>query len=376
MPRKIALNIHALHGGGAERLMSQLATRWANDHEVHLITWAAVKSDKYPLPPAVRRHGFDLQYASRGLLSGLFANWNRVRILRRKLRELEPDLVLSFSDQMNIVTLEAARGLGLPVWISEHSNPEQQRLSRLWEAWRNRTYATCTGCIALTPGIARYMQRWISAERIRVIPPAISPPSLPAADESILADRKPRFVFLGRLSREKGVDVLLQAWRELSKDRLDWQLQIVGDGPERPRLEQQANDLQGVKFSGWADDPWSILREAGCFVLPSRYEGFPVALLEAMSQGTPAIATRCSNAMDALTRKPDCLVLIDPESVTELVMAMRTVAQNAELRAKLGSTAQDVAAAYTWSAIGPLWDAVLELPSNSKSDAVSYSLKR
>ena len=108
---RIAMTIHALFGGGAERLMSQLGTWWsAAGHEVHLITWSETDTDVYPIPPSVHRLGLGLMHASRGQWSGLWANFHRVHTLRAALKAIQPDFILSFCDQMNIVTLQAAVG--------------------------------------------------------------------------------------------------------------------------------------------------------------------------------------------------------------------------------------------------------------------------
>jgi GalNAc-alpha-(1->4)-GalNAc-alpha-(1->3)-diNAcBac-PP-undecaprenol alpha-1,4-N-acetyl-D-galactosaminyltransferase len=361
MPLRIALLIHSLHGGGAERLMSQLAARWSSDHDVHLVTWSSVESDLYVLPPEVSRHGLELQFPSWGILGGLRANWLRVQHMRRKLREISPDFLLSFSDQMNIVALEAARPLGKPVWISEHSDPAKQRLSRLWEAWRARSYPTCTGCVALTHGIAAYMEeRWITAPRMRVIPPAIDPPT-PEATGSLPRERRGKnFLFVGRLSREKGVDLLVKAWKRIAVELPDWELIIAGDGEQKAALQELAVDTPSIRFCGWSSNPWAFYAQADGFVLPSRYEGFPVALLEAMSQGVPAIATRCSSAIDELTLEKRSLMTIPMDSVEALVLAMREFASNASLRQAIGRAGRDVAANYTWTKIGPMWDALLQ----------------
>ena len=109
--KRIALVIHALHGGGAERLMSQLAARWSHNHDVHLITWSKIETDKYTVPKYVTRHGLDLMRPSSNAIQGIFANFKRVRELRRCLSKISPDFVLSFSDQTNIVTLQATSKL-------------------------------------------------------------------------------------------------------------------------------------------------------------------------------------------------------------------------------------------------------------------------
>ena len=107
---RIALVIHALKGGGAERLMSQLASRWAEaGHDVHLITLATAATDAYPLDARVVRHGLDLMRDSQNRLQGAIANFNRVHKLRRQLRKLDPDFILSFCDRMNIVTASTNR---------------------------------------------------------------------------------------------------------------------------------------------------------------------------------------------------------------------------------------------------------------------------
>ena len=98
------------------------------------------------------------------------------------------------------------------------------------------------------------------------------------------------------------MDVLLEAWRQVHEQLGDWQLQIVGDGPQRAALAESCRELKSVTLLGWLNDPWPIYRSASLFVMHSRYEGFPVALIEAMSQRLPCIATRCSEAVDELSR--------------------------------------------------------------------------
>lgn len=374
MPYHIALLIHALHGGGAERLMSQLAARWVKQYRLTLITWAPVATDCYALPNNVTRIGLDLAAPSRGLLHGVWANIRRMRRLRRELRRYAPDMILSFSDQMNIVTLEAARGLKAPTWISEHSDPAQQRLSPLWERWRRRSYPNCTGCVALTDEIADYMSRWIPRQRLRVIPPAISPPDSPLrrAEVETTADvpqsRLKTVLFVGRLSGEKAIGNLIQAWSILGAARVGWQLLIAGDGPQREQLQEQASRQgEAIQFLGWVADPWPLYAAADLFVLPSDYEGFPVVLLEAMTSGTPVISTRCTTAISQLLRHGPCLVDVPVGDVAALADGFRRLLCNADLRSQLALAGQSVAQHFRWEVIGPLWDALLESSLTGRS---------
>ncbi|MGN6547621.1 MAG: glycosyltransferase, partial [Aureliella sp.] len=211
MSLRLALVIHALYGGGAERLMSQLASRWAEaGHSVDLITLAKVETDRYELDRRVVRHGLDLMQESRGPARGLLANLERVRRLRRELVAVKPDFILSFCDRMNIVTAAAAQRLGVPLWLAEHSDPRKQQLGPLWEAWRTRAYPRASGCVVLTEPIAAWMRKRFPKLPIEVIPPAITPPeslaeTLPAGHDQ---SGEKRLLAIGRHSPEKNMQAV------------------------------------------------------------------------------------------------------------------------------------------------------------------------
>ena len=378
---RIALTIHALHGGGAERVLARLADRWsAAGHELHVITWSAADTDEIALSASVHRHGLDLMGSSTNLLQAIRANWRRVCALRQKLRRIQPDLVLSFCDQMNIATLQAARGLKLPVWIAERSDPARQRLSPLWEWWRRRTYPSCTGCVAQTDEIAQHVSQWMPRSQIEVIPNAVDPvtyhetilaspdsPSPRSTDaltngDSPCGDSQKIVLSVGRLSPEKGIDRLLQAWQQAHSQMMGWELRIVGDGSQRASLEAQAADLPRVFFSGWLADPAQLYRTAQIFVLSSRYEGFPNALLEAMSHGLACMSTTCSQAIADLSRDGQAIHVVPAAAETvasQLASGLIELSTSAQRRQQLGAAAHRVSLDYSWSRIGPRWDRLL-----------------
>ncbi|MFO0939644.1 MAG: glycosyltransferase [Pirellulales bacterium] len=360
---RIALLIHSLDGGGAERVMSQLANRWTQQHQVDLITWSLPESDRYAVEPSVQRHSLGLQKPSSNLVSGILANYRRVQAVRKKLIELSPDFVLSFCDQMNIVTLQAARRLKKTcrVWIAEHSDPQQQQLSRFWEAWRRRTYPRCTGCVALTDSIADYMTRWIPRDNLKVIPSALHdcPENVDYQAESGTTNT---ILYVGRLSPEKRIELLLESWRIAAPELPDWQLRIVGDGVARADLEQQAKGLPRVTFVGWKGNPQEEFVSSQMFVLCSRYEGFPVALLEALSFGLPVVTTACSSAIGELqaTNYNEFIKVAVPDTPESIAEAIIELANDPARRINLSHQAHQVARLYTWATIGPKWDELLD----------------
>lgn len=343
--------------------MSHLANRWTQQHHIDLITWSQPESDRYAVEPTVHRHSLGLQKPSGNLFSGLLANYRRVTAVRSKLNELSPDLVLSFCDQMNIVTLEASRRLKkpCPVWIAEHSDPQQQQLSRFWEVWRRRSYPSCTGCVALTDSIADYMTRWISRDKLKVIPSALHscPESVVYQAENSSGNT---VLYVGRLSPEKRIELLLESWRIAAPELKSWQLKIVGDGVSRANLEQQARGLPRVTFVGWKSNPEEDFKSSQMFVLCSRYEGFPVALLEALSYGLPVVTTACSSAIGELqaSNYNEFIKVAVPDTPESLAGAIIELANDSASRINLSHQAHQVARQYTWQTIGPKWDELLD----------------
>ncbi|MFO1065185.1 MAG: glycosyltransferase [Pirellulales bacterium] len=322
-----ALVIHALHGGGAERLMSQLAARWsAMGCDVHLITLDTVQSDRYTVPSNLKRHGLGLMKVSRSPFHALLATRRRIAALKRVLQQVQPSFVLSFCDRTNILCLAASKSLSCPRWIAEHSDPRRQLLPAPWRWARQRYYHSATGAVALTPEIAKWMREQFGISDVRVIPPAIEPRSavepagltphaeygksdpagiqpLPASGSEQL--RNKTVLAVGRLSTEKNFSLLIEAWRDCASKLPDWTLEIAGDGPERERLESNGHDLLEsgrLRFLGWVEQPRPLMAQCGFFVLTSHYEGFPVALLEAMSEGAACLSVRCCDAVQTLAK--------------------------------------------------------------------------
>jgi len=124
-----------------------------------------------------------------------------------------------------------------------------------------------------------------------------------SVDELANDDEVAHVLYLGRLSQEKGVDLLIDAWSLIADSHLRWRLRIVGDGPERDALQQQAADLAGSDRIDWQEvttDPGEVLGGSSLLVLPSRTEGLPLVLAEAQAYGVPVIATDCSSGVREL----------------------------------------------------------------------------
>jgi glycosyltransferase involved in cell wall biosynthesis len=146
---------------------------------------------------------------------------------------------------------------------------------------------------------------------------------------------------IGRLSWQKGYDVLIDALARIPET----EAVIVGEGPQRENLEQRARDagVDGrLTLVGWSDDPRSYLSRFDAFVLPSRFEGFPLVILEAMLAGVPVIATDVGSVSESV-KDGDTGILVEPEDAAALAHAISRTLADPELARRIGEHGRQVA---------------------------------
>jgi glycosyltransferase involved in cell wall biosynthesis len=180
------------------------------------------------------------------------------------------------------------------------------------------------------------------------------------------AVRRKEFLAMGRLSHEKGFDLLLESWSIASRQLCDWSLRIVGDGKMRDQLVQQAKTLgieNRVIFAPFSEDPFSLYSECGVFVLSSRFEGLPFVLIEAMTCGAACISFDCPNGPREVIRNGTNGLLVPAERVDVLASAMVKLGENPLLRQRLGIAAQKVSRPFSEPRIAARWHEVLYGPT-------------
>ncbi len=356
----IVLVIHALHGGGAERVAATMANMWVQQgRQVTVITLGTVPSDVYEVRPEVHRIGLDWMRESRHLPQALWNNRQRMRALRQAIRQCQPDCVVSLTDQMNILTLLATRPLRLPVVVAEHSDPRCQNLGTVREWLRRRTYRRASAIVVLTESVAQHMRGLAGPAPVHVIPNGIAAPEGAAP----LAQRahEQLIVAMGRLSEEKGFDLLLEAFAQVARGHSPWRLEIAGAGRLREPLEQQIGRhhlADRARLVGWVE-PDRFLQRAAIFVLSSRYEGFPVALLEAMAQGLAVISFDCDSGPREILRHEQDGLLVPAGDVGQLAQAIDRVIGDQALRERLSAAAMKVAERFSPERFAADWDKVL-----------------
>lgn len=362
MLRKLALVIHALNTGGAERVMASMANHWAEqDVDVTLITLDTRDTDRFPLHHNVHRVSLDLMRESKYPWQAVRNNLARIRRLRGAIRDTGAERVVSFTDKMNVLTLLASVGQRWKVIITERSDPRWQKMSRGWELLRRFTYPRCSALVVQTESVAEYARRLVRKRPVYVIPNAVMPPAGQAAlGEPERSDHRV-VAAMGRLSVEKGFDLLIEAFAKIADKQPDWDLRIAGDGVERRRLEHTIESrglTERVELCGWVDQPHAFLRDASFFVLPSRYEGFPNVLLEAMACGLPVVSFDCDSGPREIVRHETDGLLVPPEDVEALAQALdRLMSRSAEC-ARLSQNATEVTTRFGCEVFFERWERI------------------
>ena len=167
----------------------------------------------------------------------------------------------------------------------------------------------------------------------------------------------------GRLTRQKGFDKLVRAFAQVAPDHPEWRLVICGDGPWRRRLERliARHGLEhAVSLPGPVEPLATAMDDAALFVLSSRFEGFPLVLIEAMAKGLPVVAFDCPTGPAEIIDDHRDGLLVPRGNVDRLAGGMRELMEDAALRRRLGAAAHGTARGYTIEAVGPLWEALLE----------------
>lgn len=356
--------LHSLAAGGAERVVSLLANHWvAAGRGVTIATLAPRATDHYPLAPEVARIELRCD-GGRGLL----ANLRRARALRRELRRRRPAVAIAMMETANVLLAVAGAGLpGTACIGSERVHPPRNDVRPVWGWLRRVMYRRLDAVVAQTDDTAAWLRRHTGIARVCVIPNPIATPAPAAAGAATgrtgaLASR-PFVLGVGRLHQQKGFDLLLRAFARIATEFPQFDLVIVGDGPEREALRRLAGDLgigARVSFPGLAADIGVWYRAADLYVLSSRFEGFPNTLLEAMAHGCAVVATDCDTGPRDIVRDGHDGLLVPPEAIEPLAAGMARLLGDAQLRAALGRKAVDVCDRFSAARIAARWETLFD----------------
>lgn len=339
----IAMMIETVLMGGAEQVVLQLSNELrSRGHIVHPV----VPSGREDwLLDRFREHGLEWQtydlhraidFALPARLAAMFAR-------------LGIDVVHSHEFVMAVYGAPAARRAGVPLVITMHGNQAMTRRLRRRMALR-WAFARADATVAVSEDTRRHLieSLGVSPASVCTVPNGIpirrGRPE-PVREELGLLESEPLLLCVGSLMKRKGHAVLIEALARLRAGGLDlpWRLAIAGEGDERPRLEALIAELgfeDRVHLLGRRNDVPDLLAAADVFLMPSLWEGLPLAILEAMFAARPVIASATSGIPEAIENEREGL-LVPPGDVDALAEAVRRILTDPTLSGRLGRAAHD-----------------------------------
>jgi GalNAc-alpha-(1->4)-GalNAc-alpha-(1->3)-diNAcBac-PP-undecaprenol alpha-1,4-N-acetyl-D-galactosaminyltransferase len=355
---KIVFIIATMGPGGAERVAATLSNAWVRSgHSVHFLTFDRPEATPYyPLDAAISVTGVDLAWASTGFFGAVAANVRRIAVLRRSIREAGPDAVVSFMLETNVLTLLAGVGQPWPLAIAERIHPAFHPAGRIWRFLRRCLYARADKTVAQTRDIAAWLQSETGAD-VQVIPNPIDRALFADVPTTKMSERK-TLLAVGRLERQKGHDITIAAFAQVAAALPNWDLVIIGDGPERAALQDriEAAGLAGrVSLPGVTSDIAAAYRSADAVVHSARYEGYPNVIVEALTANKPVIAADAPGAMRELLDGGRYGALYPAESVEALAGLLSEILQSPEKLAAMADNARVATAALDVSKVAPVW---------------------
>lgn len=386
-PTRVLLLLGWLNGGGAERVAVQLANDLHGEGmEVRMGLLRRAGRYLNSVDPArlhVRRW-CERWFPSDGASATFYRPDRFLRSVtvgplafRSIVREVDPDVIVSFCKGPNVLTWLALRGMGAerPRWIAREGNnilrsARQDGRDRARRGLEHRlvrnTYRAADCVLANSDQLARTLGEAfeLPRDKLRVMrnPVDIDGIRARAAEPPGDAPPGPLIVSAGRLTVQKGHDNLLRAFAG-SRFRDSHRLAVIGEGPDHDALRQLAARLgiaDRVHFLGFRANPWALMARAELFVLPSRWEGFPNALLEAMACGAPVLATDCCFGPGEMIEHGESGWLVPPDDPEALRAGMDRLLTMPDLRRRLGAGAERRAHAFRREAILPQFAALFQ----------------
>lgn len=355
------LYINTLAGGGAERVMSELANRFAEGGDTAILVTSFPTEREYALSSKVTRLSLE---DSQVQCSRISRNMSRIRGLRKLCKEYDPDLLLSFMCEPNFRALLATIGLRTKNVVSVRNDPAREYTGitgRL--VGRVLMPLLADACVLQTARAAEWFPPSFRKKSV-VIPNAV-------AEEFFTCGKHDNagsyWVAVGRLVEQKNYPMMLRAFRAVVNELPGERLRIYGGGDLHGRLQELIDELglgANVSLRGVTRDVAGVLSGAKGFLLASDYEGMPNALMEALAMGVPCVATDCPCGGPAeLIEDGANGLLVRVGDADHMAKAIIRLSKDPEERRRIGVEAELRAFALRPEKVFPRWRELMDTVS-------------
>jgi len=348
---KLCLLIPSLEIGGMERVMTELIWYFSKKEnlEIHLVLFGINRGIFFDIPNTITIHKPPFKFDNS---KRFFHTIKTMLFLRKEIKNINPDSILSFGEYWNNFVMLSLLGLKFPVYVSDHCQPNKS-LGRFHEALRKWLYPKTAGIIALTSIAKEVYSKKFVHKNVKVI----GNPIRKIADTKSEENTENIVLSVGRLIQSKNHDKLIELFAKINAP--DWKLLIIGGNALRQdnmsRLKQMIKDLNvedKVFLEGDQSDVESYYKRSKIFAFTSSSEGFPVSIGEAMSAALPVVSFDCvSGPADMIDNEKNgfLIELFDYEKFTEVLSRLMN---DQGLRMTLGKKALEDIKRFSIEAVG------------------------
>lgn len=342
--------------GGVDRILTIKANYFAEQlgYEVYIITNSqAGRPPVFPLSPKVRHIDLDTDFDEQyhyGIIKRYFCYRRLMKQYRQRLEtalyEIKPDIVLTTCGRdLDFLTeiKDGSKKIGEShiakqycrnFHLMEAKGGIYKIVAKYWRRKQEKSIAKLDALVVLTNHDA---ESWNKVKKATVIP---NPISITATNISTCTNK--RIISVGRLSEQKGFDMLIEAWEIVARKHTDWTLEIYGEGELKKELEgliSKKNLNATLHLCGKTKDIAEKYAESSIYVMSSRFEGFGLVLVEAMSSGMPCVSFDCPHGPSDIIRNNEDGILVENGNIKKLAESIIYLIENESERTRMGKQA-------------------------------------
>ena len=344
--------------GGAENIIAQKANYLATvcGHEVTIVSiYLDGRPPSYPLDDNVRLVSLGIPFverkgsATKKAIRRLLTMANVIRKFQKTVNKTKPDIIF-FTLSLGALMLPFCRTKAKKVYESHSA-----RLFTPYNRMFNMMEKKADAVVCLTEGDAREYQK---ARRVAVIPNFIERPRLYVGDYSVK-----RAIAVGRLEAAKGFDILIGCWPAIIKEHPDWHLDLYGEGSCRNDIQEQIRQLgmqRHITVCGQSDNIMEVYPRYSLHIMPSRYEGLPMTLIEAQACGLPSVVTDSKYGATDIIKNECNGIVVEQGNAKALTDAVCRMMASETLRREYGTAAKTAVQKYFKENVLGLWTGFIQ----------------
>ena len=349
MDKKYMFLNSSLTGGGSERVMSIIASEFADmGHDTSMLLLREKNQTTYKTSNKLKC--YQLRY---GTKNKLIIFMKRFKQVRKYIKEIDPDVVISFMWDINIFTILVTLGLNKKVIISERNCPYKQK-NTLKNFGEKYIYPLADKIVFQTEEVKQYYRNSVQKRGV-VIPNPVNS-QLPYRFNGC---REKKIIAAGRLTNQKNFPMLIKAFKKFIYDYPDYILEIYGKGELEIELKELVKNMgieNSVIFQGYTDDLYNKMINAEMYVSSSDFEGISNSMIEALAMGVPSICTDCPVGGAAMMINSGVNgILIPVGDINALYESMCKIASDEKFSKKLSIEATKIREDYSIKKIYEMW---------------------